>query len=364
MARGYQEDEEGVEEGYRSSQREEGYRPSRPARRVESLRGGATNHGYSAHYAESPVIRTETQARSLPRPRPRSHGRSGGTLPRSDVGRSASRASKGTAGPGTTVSKVTRSRSWGAKPAGVVVYNRHGEPTGMETPGYTSPAPASTVGLGYRPSTALSAKSGRSHTGTAMTGASGMSTVKSKNTMKAGLAVETMSAPNPFCPNTRGVCCLMVLANLALILICIGFIIVLQLTDPPVIWNIGIVILVFGFVTLFITLIYCMCICQETSTHKAGQPPPGELYWTHHWQKNFTIPELSTKDTVERWEDEDRFPEDNVSDTSSRDYPRLYLESDYGQRTDREEGLDTDVERAEKSQAKRYADRERERDDY
>merc|ERR1712098_130451 len=85
-----------------------------------------------------------------------------------------------------------------------------------------------------------------------------------KNTMKAGLAVETMSAPNPFCPNTKGVCCLMVLTNLSLILICIGFIIVLQLTDPPVVWNIGIVILVFGFVTLFITLIYCMCICQET----------------------------------------------------------------------------------------------------
>merc|ERR1711990_712543 len=145
-----------------------------------------------------------------------------------------------------------------------------------------------------------------------------MSTVKSKNTMKAGLAVETMSAPNPF----------------------------------------------FGFVTLFITLIYCMCICQETSTHKAGQPPPGELYWTHHWQKNFTIPEMSSKATEQRWEDEDRFPEDNVSDTSSRDYPRLYLESDYGQRTDREEGLDTDVERAERSQAKKYAEREREGEDY
>ena len=69
-----------------------------------------------------------------------------------------------------------------------------------------------------------------------MTAASGMSTVKSKNTMKAGLAVETMSAPNPFCPNTKGVCCLMVLTNLSLILICIGFIIVLQLTDPPVVW--------------------------------------------------------------------------------------------------------------------------------
>ena len=32
---------------------------------------------------------------------------------------------------------------------------------------------------------------------------------------------------------------------------------------------------------------------------------------------------------------------------------RLYLESDYGQRTDREEGLDTDVERAERNQAKK-----------
>ena len=71
---------------------------------------------------------------------------------------------------------------------------------------------------------------------TNMTTASGMSTVKSKNTTKAGLAVETMSAPNPFCPNTKGVCCLMVLTNLSLILICIGFIIVLQLTDPPVVW--------------------------------------------------------------------------------------------------------------------------------
>ena len=82
------------------------------------------------------------------------------------------------------MSKVTRSRSWGAKPAGVVVYNRHkqhlcpdhsqyfhfdrifnrhGEPAGLE--GYSTPAPQSTVGLGYRPPTAMSAKSGRSNTG-------------------------------------------------------------------------------------------------------------------------------------------------------------------------------------------------------
>lgn len=347
MARGYSED---------GSDNKDNFKPPRPARRTESQRG-LDNPGYSAHYAESPVIKTEPpshQPRTLPR-------RSGvqsrtSTLPRSDV-RSGSRM---TTSGGTTVSKVTRSRSWGAKPAGVVVYNRHGEPTGIEQPpGYLSNGqPGSTVGVGYRPNTALSGRSVKS-SGTALTGASGMSTVKSKNTMKAGLAVETMSAPNPFCPNTRGVCCLMVLANLALILICIGFIIVLQLTDPPVIWNIGIVILVFGFATLFITLVYCMCICQETNTHKAGQPPPGELYWTHHWQKNFTIPELSTKQTTERWEDEDRFPEDNVSDTSSRDYPRLYLESDYGQRTDRENDLDTDLERAEKNQSNRYESGER-----
>ena len=67
---------------------------------------------------------------------------------------------------------------------------------------------------------------------------------------------------------------------------------------------------------------------------------------------------------MERWEDEDRFPEDNVSDTSSRDYPRLYLESDYGQRTDRENDLDTDLERAERERERRGGSRyERERED-
>ena len=99
------------------------------------------------------------------------------------------------------------------------------------------------------------------------------------------------------------------------------------------------------------------CVIYHSLYARAGQPPPGELYWTHHWQKNFTIPELSTKQTTERWEDEDRFPEDNVSDTSSRDYPRLYLESDYGQRTDRENDLDTDLERVDKEREKRISSR-------
>ncbi|TRY62914.1 hypothetical protein TCAL_15187 [Tigriopus californicus] len=133
------------------------------------------------------------------------------------------------------------------------------------------------------------------------------------NSTKAGVVIETMSAPNPFCPNTKGVCCLMLLVNLALILVAIGFIIVLQLPEPVIVWNLGVVILVFGF---------------------------GELYWTHHWQKNITIPEIKTQEH-RRWEEVDHFPEDD-SDTSSRDYPRLYLESEYA--TEREADFETDRE--------------------
>ena len=198
MARGYTEPEPD-------------YRPSRPTRRAESQRYGErhTVAGYSAHYAESPVISDEAgPPRTLPRSKSAASRSRNSTLPRPDVSRSASRASRpGPGPPGTTLSKVTRSRSWGARPGGVVVYNRHGEPVESPPGGQipTSKAP-STIGVGYRPNTALStSKSMRSvrSNGTNMTGASGLSTVKSKNTMKAGLAVETMSAPNPFCPNTK-----------------------------------------------------------------------------------------------------------------------------------------------------------------
>ena len=130
-------------------------------------------------------------------------------------------------------------------------------------------------------------------------------------------------------------------------------------------------ILVAGFATVFVALMYCTCICKEgRRVAPDGQPAnvslkhkissigscsrpllnllnfiwfQGELYWTHHWQKNITIPELRSKDK-DNWANQDKFPEDEISDTSSRDYPELYLESDYGQRTDRDADFATDQE--------------------
>jgi len=207
----------------------------------------------------------------------------------------------------TTVSKVTKSRSLASRPGGMNI---------------------------------VPARSTLSHVSSKKSELS----VFANNSTKAGVIVETMSAPNPFCPNTKGVCCLLILVNLALILVALGFIIVLQLPEPAFVWNIGIVILVAGFATVFVALMYCTCICKEgRRVAPDGQPANGELYWTHHWQKNITIPELRSKDK-DRWANQDKFPEDEISDTSSRDYPELYLESDYGQRTDRDADFATDQE--------------------
>lgn len=57
-----------------------------------------------------------------------------------------------------------------------------------------------------------------------------------KGSTKRGAKVELMSAPNPFCPNIRGVCCLMLLLNLGLILITLGFVIVMQFYEPFFVW--------------------------------------------------------------------------------------------------------------------------------
>merc|ERR1712088_330094 len=146
--------------------------------------------------------------------------------------------------------------------------------------------------MGVTQSKSLSSRPGgmnlvptRSHLSQASSKKSELS-VFANNSTKAGVIVETMSAPNPFCPNTRGVCCLLILVNLALILVALGFIIVLQLPEPAFVWNIGIVILVAGFATVFVALLYCTCICKEgRRVAPDGNPANGELYWTHHWQK-------------------------------------------------------------------------------
>lgn len=40
--------------------------------------------------------------------------------------------------------------------------------------------------------------------------------------------------------------------------------------------------LVFGFVSLIIGLVFCAWMCREGSPD-APLPPNSELYWTHHW---------------------------------------------------------------------------------
>lgn len=65
------------------------------------------------------------------------------------------------------------------------------------------------------------------------TGRSGRS-VQSQRRM--GAKVEAMTAPNPFCPNVRGLCCLMLLINLGLILVTLGFVIVIQFVEPLFVW--------------------------------------------------------------------------------------------------------------------------------
>lgn len=66
--------------------------------------------------------------------------------------------------------------------------------------------------------------------------ASSRRTGRSQSSRRMGAKVEAMSAPNPFCPNLRGVCCLMLLINLGLILVTLGFVIVIQFVEPLFVW--------------------------------------------------------------------------------------------------------------------------------
>ncbi|XP_034831628.1 uncharacterized protein [Maniola hyperantus] len=114
------------------------------------------------------------------------------------------------------------------------------------------------------------------------------STHRSKVSRKAGVKVDAMAAPNPLCPNVKGMCCLMLLLNLGLILVTLGFVIVLQFFEPLFVWILGIVFLIFGFITLVGSLIYCVVLCRENPYPRH----PEDFYWTHHWSKTIGPSEI------------------------------------------------------------------------
>ncbi|KYN43384.1 hypothetical protein ALC56_02110 [Trachymyrmex septentrionalis] len=148
-------------------------------------------------------------------------------------------------------------------------------------------------------------------------GRSGTSTVKTRTSRKGGIIVETMSTPNPFCPNTKGVCCLMLLLNLGLILVTLGFVIVIQFFQPLVVWILGIVFLVFGFLTLIGSLVYCVHVFKNARhPHDIN---PEDLYWTHYWQGRVgsTAPEVYYKA-------EDKYQDDGYSDRYSKYSGKYY----------------------------------------
>lgn len=128
-------------------------------------------------------------------------------------------------------------------------------------------------------SVASSAKTGRSN----------------RSQRRSGAKIEAMSAPNPFCPNVKGVCCLMLLLNLGLILVTLGFVIVIQFFEPLFVWVLGIIFLVFGFLTLIGSMVYCVYVCRDAKT--PSQLRNEDLYWTKHWQKNigYTPQEINYK---------------------------------------------------------------------
>ncbi|XP_055622548.1 uncharacterized protein LOC129766116 [Toxorhynchites rutilus septentrionalis] len=126
-----------------------------------------------------------------------------------------------------------------------------------------------------------------------------------RSSRRHGAKIEAMSAPNPFCPNVKGVCCLMLLLNLGLILVTLGFVIVMQFVEPLFVWILGVVFLIFGFATLIGSMIYCVIVCRDAKTPE--QLRNEDLYWTKHWQKSigYTPHEIDYK--TDRFDERDRY---------------------------------------------------------
>ncbi|XP_046411900.1 uncharacterized protein LOC124175557 [Neodiprion fabricii] len=171
----------------------------------------------------------------------------------------------------------------------------------------------SEISQGSRYSLAPSAKVGHevpSSYGYPPSGRSGISTTKTRTSRKGGLVMETMSAPNPFCPNTKGICCLMLLLNLGLILVTLGFVIVLQFFEPLFVWILGIVFLVFGFLTLLGSLLYCVHVFRDARHPKDINQE--DLYWSWHWQRRINSPPEI------HYRADDKYQDDEYSDRLSK----------------------------------------------
>lgn len=112
----------------------------------------------------------------------------------------------------------------------------------------------------------------------------------------------------------------MLLINLGLILVTLGFIIVIQFVEPVFVYILGIVFLVFGFLTLIGSMVYCVIVCRDAKT--PSQLRNEDLYWTKHWQKSIGYTpqnEINYKTDRERYGDgaySDRY---SVSKYSERD---------------------------------------------
>lgn len=70
----------------------------------------------------------------------------------------------------------------------------------------------------------------------------------------------------------------------------------------------GIVFLIFGFLTLLATMIYCVMVFRDARHPKDVNPD--DFYWTHHWQKNIGSPEIHYKA-------EEKYNDDRYSDRYS-----------------------------------------------
>ena len=52
-----------------------------------------------------------------------------------------------------------------------------------------------------------------------------------------------------------------------------------------------------GFIALIASLIFCLHFCRESEEARRRGLQPGEMYWTHHWQKRIALPGMTRHET-------------------------------------------------------------------